>query len=111
MLLFDTEDDEVGGAKAEEEEVADWMLVAMGDGASVIAEVWQVRPSEESLAAGALLFSLNTWLRLFALELTRDESATRDDGPGSRVFLEPSENLSSLLWEASLDCMSVAAWT
>lgn len=92
MLLLEMEEEEMGGAKAEEE-VADWMLVAMGDGASVMAEVVQVRPSEESLVAGALLFSLNTWLRLFALGPTRDESATRDDGPGS------------------LDCMSVAAWT
>lgn len=91
MLLLATDEEEVGGAKAEEE-VADWMLVATGDIAfSVMAEAWQIRPSVESLVAGALLLSLNTWLRLFALELTRDESATRDDGPGS------------------LDCMSVCA--
>lgn len=58
MLLLAAHEEEVGGARAE---VADWMLVVTGDGAcSVIAEVWQDRPSEESLVAGALLLSLNT---------------------------------------------------
>lgn len=60
MLLLATEE-EVGVVKVEEEEVADWMLVVTGDGAcSVIAEVWQVRPSDESRAAGALLLSVKT---------------------------------------------------